>query len=131
MVDIIVHSGVSVISHLLDAEMFSQQTPIDLSSVRLRSLRGEAIEQKEMLQVRDKWMGKVNSCTLLVVEREVQALMGRDWLKMFNWPGLNHVESAMEIGNDLYLLISSYKELFKEQVCCYNHGKIGLLINPN
>lgn len=66
-------------------------------------------------------MDKLNSCTLLIVERAV-----RDWLRIFNWP-----ESVMEIGNDLYSLIYNSKELFKEEVGCYDQGKIGLMINLN
>lgn len=48
----------------------------------------------------------------------------KDWLKIFNWAELNHVESVMKIGDDFDLLISSYKELFKKEVGCYNRGKI-------
>lgn len=51
---------------------------------------------------------------MLNVERAVQAMMAKDWLRILNWPGLNHVENVNETGNDLDLLISNYKELFKE-----------------
>lgn len=65
------------------------------------------------------------------MERSIQALIARVWLKIFDWPGLNYAESVIEICNDFYLLISSYKDLFKEEVGCSYCGNIGLLINQN
>lgn len=112
--------GVSLILYFLYVKVFEQHLPLDLSSVRCRSFFGRSDCPKKILASLS-WMDGQSK----------QALMGRDSFRIFNWPGLNHVESVMESGNDLDLLISNYKEPFKEEFGCYNHGDIFLLIIPN
>lgn len=56
--------------------------------------------------------------------------MESDWLSIFNWLKLKHVESLLETGNDLDVDFKLQK-LIKEEVDCYNHGRVCLLINQN